>query len=39
MQCERKANREGPIDDAHRFGPPPGLCRVQLRMPISKAIR
>ena len=39
MQCERKANRKAPIDDAHRFGPPSGLSQVQLRMPISKAIR
>ena len=39
MQCERKANRKGPIDDAHRFGSPSGSSQVGLRMPISKAIR
>jgi hypothetical protein len=39
MQRERKANREGPIDGAHRFGSPTGLGRVQQRMRISKAIR
>ncbi len=39
MQCERKANRKAPIDDAHRFGSPSGLSQVELRMPTSKAIR
>ncbi len=39
MQCEREANRKGPIDDAHRFGSPSGLRQFQLHKPFSKAIR
>jgi len=39
MQWERKANRKGSIDGAHRLGSPSGLSQVQLRMSILNAIR